>query len=143
MEDVLTHLPQTTDATPTTSPDTDVIRDQVLGAAAAASSKNAADIAILEVGPLLGITDYFVLLSAANDRQLGAVVDEVEAALRTGHARKPIGREGRQDSGWVVLDYGDFVVHAFTAEQRAVYDLERLWRDAGRVPFTDPALPAT
>lgn len=139
---MLTDLPQTTDVSPTNSADTDVIRDQVLGAATAASSKNATDIAILEVGPLLGITDYFVLLSAANDRQLGAVIDEVEAALRTGHARKPIGREGTTAAGWVVLDYGDFVVHAFTTEQRRVYDLERLWRDAGRVPFTAPGAPA-
>lgn len=131
---------QTTDAT--TDPELDAIRDQVLAAAAAASSKKASDIAILEVGPLLGITDYFVLLSTANDRQLGAALDEVEHRLREHHGRKPMGREGEKDAGWVVLDYGDFVIHAFTAEQRAVYALEKLWSDAGRVPFTDPELPA-
>lgn len=130
---------QTTDAT--TDPELDAIRDQVLAVAAAASSKKASDIAILQVGPLLGITDYFVLLSTANDRQLGAALDEVEHRLRD-HGRKPIGREGQKDAGWVVLDYGDFVIHAFTAEQRAVYALERLWSDAARVPFTDPELPA-
>ena len=135
-------MPQTTDAPTLTSPDLDAIRDQVLTAAAAASAKKATEIAILAVGPLLGITDYFLLLSTSNERQLGAALDEVEGRLRTEHGRKPIGREGQQDAGWVCLDFGDFVVHAFTAEQRAVYDLERLWGDAERVPFSDPE-PAT
>jgi ribosome-associated protein len=134
-------LPQTTDVSTDTVPDLDAIRAQVLTAATAANSKKATDIAILEVGPLLGITDYFVLLSASNERLLSAVLDEVEGQLRTQHERKPMAREGQKESGWVVLDYGDFVVHAFTAEQRSVYDLERLWRDAGRVPFTEPAEP--
>jgi ribosome-associated protein len=118
----------------------DPIRDQVLTAAQAASDKKATDIAILEVGPLVGITDYFVLLSTSNDRQLSSAVDEVEDMLRTVHRRKPIGREGKPGAGWVVLDFGDFVVHAFTADQRATYDLERLWSDAPRVEFVDAAL---
>ncbi|HUG84674.1 MAG TPA: ribosome silencing factor [Euzebya sp.] len=125
-----------------TSPDLDAIRDQVLTAAAAAGSKKASEIAILAVGPLLGITDFFLLLSTGNERQLSAALDEVEGKLRTAHGRKPMGREGQTDAGWVVLDYGDFVVHAFTAEQRAVYDLERLWSDAERVPFIDAEGPA-
>lgn len=135
-------MPQTTEVTTLTSPDLDAIRDQVLTAAAAASSKQATEIAILAVGPLLGITDYFLLLSTSSERQLNAALDEVEGRLRTEHGRKPMGREGQRDAGWVVLDFGDFVVHAFTAEQRAVYDLERLWGDAERVPFTDPGAPA-
>ena len=135
-------MPQTTDVTTLTSPDLDAIREQVLTAAMAASSKKATEIAILAVGPLLGITDFFLLLSTSNDRQLGAALDEVEGRLRTEHGRKPIGREGQQDAGWVVLDFGDFVVHGFTAEQRAVYALERLWGDAERVPFSDPDRPA-
>ncbi|CAN5429414.1 ribosome silencing factor [soil metagenome] len=135
-------MPQTTDVPTTSVPDLDAIRAQVLTAATAASSRKATDIAILEVGPLLGITDYFLLLSTGNERQLDAALDELEGRLRIEHRRKPIGREGLKESGWVVLDYGDFVVHGFTTEQRAVYDLERLWRDAGRVPFTDPESPA-
>ena len=122
--------------------DLDQIRDQVLTAAAAASGKLATDVSILEVGQLLGITDFFLLFSAANDRQLGAAVEEVEHQVRTAHGRKPMGREGTKEAGWVVLDYGDFVVHAFTGAQRELYDLEKLWADAPRVPFTDPALPS-
>jgi ribosome-associated protein len=121
--------------------DVDVIRDQVQTAAAAAGEKKATDIVALEVGPLVGITDFFLLLSTANDRQLKAALEEVEEALRTDHGRKPIGREGEPAAGWVVLDYGDFVVHAFTTATRELYDLERLWSDAPRTPFTDPAVP--
>jgi ribosome-associated protein len=119
------------------APDLDAIRDQVMTAAAAASDKLASDIVILEVGPLVGITDFFLVLSTSNDRQLSSAVDEVEHQLRTAHRRKPIGREGEASAGWVVLDYGDFVVHAFTAAQRSVYDLERLWSDAPRTEFVD------
>lgn len=120
----------------------DDIREQVVRAAEAASAKKATDILILEVGPLVGITDFFLLLSAANDRLLGRVVEEVEAVLRTEHTRKPIGREGTKESGWIVLDFGDYVVHAFTDAQRQYYELERLWRDAEVVPFVDPLEPA-
>lgn len=120
----------------------DDIREQVLAAAEAASAKKASDLLILEVGPLLGITDFFLLLSASNDRQLGTVVDEMEHRLRLEHRRRPIGREGAKESGWVVLDYGDFVVHAFTQAMRDYYQLERLWRDAPTVPFVDPLVPA-
>lgn len=77
----------------------------------------------------MAITDFYVLCSATNPRQLGVVVDEVEqAAKAAGHP--PLRREGDVDSGWVVRDLGPVVVHAFTEEQRRVYDLERLWRDA-------------
>jgi ribosome-associated protein len=117
------------------------ITEQVLTGAVAASSRMATDVVILQVGPLIGITDFYLLLSTTNDRQLNAAVEEVERKLREEHRRKPIGREGTADAGWVVVDYGDFVVHAFTAEQRQVYDLERLWGDAPRVPYTDPEQP--
>lgn len=95
----------------------------------------------MDIGELLGITDYFVLLSAANDRQLRSVVDEIERKTRE-EGRKPRRREGTPETGWLLLDYGDIVVHAFTEEQRAYYALERLWGDAGVVPFEDSAQPA-
>lgn len=117
------------------------ITQQVLTGAVAASSRMATDVVILQVGPLIGITDFYLLLSTTNDRQLNAAVEEVERQLREQHRRKPIAREGTADAGWVVVDYGDFVLHAFTAEQRQVYDLERLWGDAPRVPYTDPEQP--
>jgi ribosome-associated protein len=87
----------------------------------------------------LGITDFFVLASASNDRQLGTVVEEVERRLKQNLRRAPVSREGTKDTGWMVLDYGDIVVHAFTEEQRAFYDLERLWSDAPQVPVPAPA----
>lgn len=92
---------------------------------------------MLDVGDLLGITDFFVIASANNSRQLGTVIDEIQRVLKAdGHA--PLRREGTTADGWLVLDYGDVVVHAFTAEQRAYYDLERLWADAPSVDVSAP-----
>ncbi|MGH3921492.1 MAG: ribosome silencing factor [Pseudonocardiaceae bacterium] len=107
--------------------------------AAAAADKKATDILILDLGELLGITDFFVLASASNDRQLGTVVEEIERRLKQGLGRAPVRREGTKDTGWIVLDYGEIVVHAFTQAQRAFYDLERLWSDAPTLPLTDSA----
>lgn len=110
-----------------------------LAAAAAAVDKKASDIRILDLGDLLGITDFFVLVSAGNERQLGTVADEIQRRLKLDAERAPRRREGTKDTGWLLLDYGDVVVHAFTAEQRAYYDLERLWSDAPTVPFDELA----
>jgi ribosome-associated protein len=79
-----------------------------------------------------------VLLSAGNDRQLRTVAEEVQQRLKEHQARSPRRREGTKETGWMLLDYGDVVVHAFTVEQRAYYGLERLWADAPSVPF-EPA----
>ena len=79
-----------------------------------------------------------MLVSASNDRQLKTVVDEVQRKTAES-GRKPRRREGTTDTGWMLLDYGDVVVHAFTEEQRKYYALERLWSDAPVVPFVDPA----
>ncbi len=94
---------------------------------------------VVDVGELLGITDYFVIASAGNERLLGTVAEEVERRLKELHGRPPRRREGDRATGWMLLDYGDVVVHAFTVEQRAFYGLERLWSDAPRLPFTDAA----
>lgn len=79
-----------------------------------------------------------MLVSASNERQLRTIVDEVQRKTSES-GRKPRRREGTTDTGWMLLDYGDVVIHAFTQEQREYYALERLWRDAPTVPFTDPA----
>jgi ribosome-associated protein len=79
-----------------------------------------------------------VLLSASNDRQLRSVADEVQQRLKERLRRAPHRREGTKETGWMLLDYGDVVVHAFTEEQRAYYGLERLWSDAPSLPF-EPA----
>ena len=79
-----------------------------------------------------------MLVSASNERLLGTVVDEIERQARE-HDRKPLRREGTKDTGWMLLDFGDVVVHAFTDEQRSYYGLERLWSDAPLLPFDQPA----
>jgi ribosome-associated protein len=103
-----------------------------LDAANAAENKKATNVVILDVGDLVGITEFFVLVSTGNPRQLDTVSDEVHAVLKTG-GRAPLRREGATLDGWMVLDYGDVVVHVFTETQRDYYDLERLWADAPRV----------
>ncbi|MBZ5735898.1 ribosome silencing factor [Nocardioides sp. TRM66260-LWL] len=97
-------------------------------AARAASEKLAAHIVAFDVSEQLAITDAFVLASAGNERQVGAIVEEVEDRLREAGA-KPIRREGQREGRWVLLDYGDVVVHVQHEEERQFYALERLWRD--------------
>ena len=84
------------------------------------------------MGDLVGITEFFVIASTGNPRQLNTVIDEVHAVCRAG-GRMPLHREGDTIDGWMVLDYGDVVVHVFTDIQREYYDLERLWTDAPRL----------
>lgn len=91
---------------------------------------------ILNVGPLIGITDYFVISSGNTERQVATVVDEVQEQLRS-IGVKPYRTEGEREQRWVLLDYLDFVVHVFHREEREYYELERLWKDAARVPFEE------
>lgn len=114
-------------------------RSKALAAAAAASTKKAADIVILEVGPLIGITDFFVICSGNTERQVKTIAEEVQRRMLQ-DASKPYRREGVQENRWVLLDYLDFVVHIFHAEEREFYGIERLWRDAEPVPFEERKL---
>ncbi len=107
----------------------------------AASDKKAKNIAVVDVGQFLSITDHFVICSAPSERQVRTISDEIErvlaggagvSAASTAEKRKPIRREGSPEGGWILLDYGDFVVHVFSDEMRGYYDLERLWKDAPR-----------
>jgi ribosome-associated protein len=107
-----------------------------LAAAQAAADKLATDILLLDVSEQLVITDVFLLASAPNDRQVKAVVDEIEDRLRDLGA-KPVRREGVQDGRWVLLDYAEIVVHVQHQEERVFYALERLWKDCPVIPFTD------
>jgi ribosome-associated protein len=100
----------------------------VVAAARAASDKLASQILAFDVSEQLAIADAFLLASAGNERQVGAIVDAIEERLRELGA-KPIRREGERDGRWVLLDYGDIVVHVQHDEERAFYSLERLWRD--------------
>lgn len=108
-------------------------------AARAASDKLGTDLVGLDVSSTLYITDAFLIVSADNERQIGSVVDAVEEAVQVGHGRTPLRREGR-GGDWVLLDFGDIVVHVFSAEQREYYALERLWKD---VPVIDLQLPSS
>jgi ribosome-associated protein len=105
-------------------------------AAEAAADKLASDIVAFDVSDQLVITDCFVIASAPNDRQVRAIVDNVEERLRRRGAR-PVRREGVQEGRWVLLDYVDVVVHVMHDEERRFYALERLWKDCPAVPLPD------
>jgi ribosome-associated protein len=109
----------------------------VLVAARAASAKTLEKTVVLDVGDLIGITDYFIITAGRNERQVRSIVDEVSRCVRelAGVAVRQV--EGLEGMHWVLLDYGDFVVHVFDTEARALYSLERLWADAPRVMVED------
>ena len=109
-------------------------RDVAIAAARAAAEKQATDIVVLDVSAIIVITDHFVICTAGTQRQIRTVIDEVERSLRD-LGVKPMRREGEAEAGWWLLDYVDVVVHVFGVEERAYYDLERLWSDAPQVAW--------
>lgn len=109
--------------------------ETAIAATRAADDKKATDLEVLEVADLLVLVDLFALVTTANERHLKAVSEEIQRVLREEHDRKPLRVEGAPPSGWLLLDYGDVVVHLFSADQRDFYSLERLWAD---VPRRDP-----
>jgi ribosome-associated protein len=98
-----------------------------------ASDKQASDIVLLDIRPIATVADYFVVLSTASERQMTALVRDLEQSLRNDDGVRPLRVEGQAASGWVLIDYGDVVVHLFSAEQRSFYRLEELW--AAAVPL--------
>ena len=115
---------------------TDHAIELVTTAARAGGEKKGEQIVAFDVSEQLAITDAFLIISASNERQVGAIVDAVEDALREAGA-KPIRREGQRDGRWVLLDYGDIVVHVQHEEERAFYALERLWRDCPAITLPE------
>jgi ribosome-associated protein len=110
-------------------------------AAQAAADKKAQDIVIIDVADRLVITDAFVLASAPNERQVTAIVEEIEEKLRhLPDPAKPVRREGERAGRWVLLDYLDVVMHVQHVDDREFYALDRLWKDCPTIPFTDRAL---
>jgi ribosome-associated protein len=103
-------------------------------AALAAADKKASHVLAFDVSDQLAITDAFLLASAANERQVNAIVESVEDKLRDAGA-KPLRREGQREGRWVLLDYGQIVVHVQHEEERQFYALERLWRDCPVIPL--------
>src|SRR5437588_12982240 len=119
----------------------DDIRHWVSTAARAASAKKAEETVVLDVGEVLSITDAFVITSGGNRRQVLTIAEEVEAQVKATGGPAPIRVEGLSDAQWVLLDYGDFVVHVFLDEVRRYDDLARLWADRPAVEW-DEGVPA-
>ena len=95
-----------------------------------ATDKKGEDIVLMDMRQVSPITDYFVIVSASSDRQLKAIVEHISAEIQQFHDVRPWRVEGNAINGWVLIDYGDVVVHGFLPERRAYYDLEGLWREA-------------
>jgi ribosome-associated protein len=120
----------------------DEVRGNATAAARAADAKGGRDTIVLDVGDVLSITGYFVITSAPNTRQVDTIAEEVEARVADDDGPRPLRVEGLDDLHWVLLDYGDFVVHVFLEETRHYYDLERLWSDVPTVTWQEERLTA-
>ncbi len=118
---------------------TDDTRPWAVTAARAADSKQADDVVVLEVADVLALCDWFVIASAPNERLVKAICDEVELKVHEAGGPKPRRVEGLSEREWVLIDYGDVVVHVFRQDARDFYDLERLWADVPRLKWSDPA----
>ena len=107
----------------------------VLAAARGAADLQASDLVVLDVGDVIGITDWFLIASSSNVRQVRRVAEEVEAAVKGAGGDGPTRIEGLEDAKWILMDFGVFVVHVFHDDTRSFYDIERLWSDVPRVRF--------
>ena len=113
-------------------------RDMLQIAAVAADAKGGEDLVALDVSEPLPLVDIFLLVTGRSERNVAAIADEIEdRLLEAGHKR--LRREGRQEARWVLLDFGDLVVHVFHEQERVYYGLERLWKDCPVVPVDLPA----
>lgn len=110
--------------------------EAVMIAARAAGDKKATDIALLDLREVASFTEFFLICTGANSRQVQAISNSVEEELRK-VGKRPSHIEGYSSAEWILLDYGDFIVHVFSGASRRFYDLERLWRDAKRVEIKD------
>jgi ribosome-associated protein len=125
-----------TDAARATRRKSAPLPEQIALAVRAAEGKKAEDVLVLDLRKAAGFTDYFVLCSGTNPRQVRAIADAIIEVLEADGAR-PAHVEGYERSEWVLLDYFDFIVHIFAPETRLFYGLERLWGNAERIPVTD------
>jgi ribosome-associated protein len=113
-------------------------RRAAVAAARAAASKQAREVVVLDVRDLIVITDYFLIASGSSDRQVRAVSEEIERAVKA-RGLRPVRREGEREGRWVLLDFVDFVAHVFQDQDREYYGLERLWADAPVVEWEERA----
>lgn len=102
-----------------------------------ADEKKALDLVVLDLRSIASFTEFFVIASGTNQRQVQAIADEIKEQLKKQLKALPVRVEGYNSAEWVLVDYGDFVVHIFNKEAREFYDLARLWRDARRVELPD------
>jgi ribosome-associated protein len=110
-------------------------RDLAVHTAQIADAMKASDILVLHVGDVLALTEYFVVASAPNRRLVDAIVEEIEAKVREATGRSPIRVEGAREHQWVLIDYGDVIVHVFLTEIREFYEIERLYKDVPKVDW--------
>lgn len=120
-----------------------LVRQRCAIVAKAASSKLGRNTVVLALEELLGLTDAFVITSGSNPRQVRTICEEVERQLKLAGAGGPLSVEGLDDARWVLMDYGDFVVHVFVEEARQFYDLEGLWGDAEQWAWDEQARELT
>lgn len=120
--------------TPTPFPDLD---EEVKLAMHCANEKKAVDMVALDLREIASFTEFFIIASGANQRQVQAISDEINEQLKKQLGSRPVRVEGYRTAEWILLDYGDFVVHIFDKNAREFYDLERLWRDARRVEIPE------
>lgn len=114
-----------------------------LVAARAADDMQGTDIVVLDVADIVGVCEMFVICTARNTRLVAAIADEIEVHVAIEYDRRPVAVEGLAERRWVLLDYGDVVVHVFVQEEREFYRIERLYRDADSVEWREVAAPAT
>lgn len=113
------------------------IDEEVKLAISSAAEKKAIDLVALDLRDITSFTEFFVIASGSNQRQVQAIADEISEQMKKRLNRRPIRIEGYASAEWVLLDYGDLVVHLFDKDSREFYDLERLWRDSRRVEIPD------
>lgn len=118
-------------------PATDMAKELARTAAQAASDRLATDITAIDVADNLVLTDAFVIASASNERQVHAVVDNIEEQLLRRHQIKPIRREGTGENRWVLVDFGDITVHVFHEDDREYYGLDKLWGDCATIELPE------
>lgn len=102
-----------------------------------AADKKAFDLVALDLRDIASFTEFFIIASGSNQRQVQAIADDINEKLKAELGSRPVRIEGYNSADWVLLDYGDFVVHIFNGESREFYDLARLWRDARKVEIPE------
>jgi ribosome-associated protein len=117
--------------------------ERALAAARTADLSRGRDITILDLRGVTSVFDYFVIVTGQSRRQLHAISEEIDRVMQNEYGDERLGLEGYQESRWILLDFGDIVVHMFDAETRDYYGLEHLWSAADRVPYEPMSPPAT